>query len=182
MINAVTEPSLNDDVPKAEVATRNRFQDLSATDICSPENVKALNAWGANVRITSSGMQSQRKKNKMIVAKSDKDMDRAMDTISALPTYKKGLIKAARKVMIHNKIELDNHEILAMIDSGSFTHAANAEKTLPFHKIKPPRIRDLRRKAETACGGILEVKGSIDVDGEVDGQKLGINFKHMDVN
>ena len=59
-----------------------------------------------------------------------------------------------------------------MIDSGSFLHAANAHDTFPMHEIKP----------QTACGGILEIEGTVDVDAEADGNKIGIKFNHMQVN
>ena len=79
-------------------------------------------------------------------------------------------------------MELESDEVLAMIDSGAFTHAVNAERHLPGHPIKPPTARELRRRGETACGGILEIKGSVEVDAEADGQKISLKFLDMDVN
>ena len=80
------------------------------------------------------------------------------------------------------KIECDNDEILAMIDSGSFTHAADADAHLPGHEVLPPGPRELRRKAETACGGILDIKGLVNVEAEANGHNLSIKFSHMNVN
>ena len=69
-----------------------------------------------------------------------------------------------------------------MIDSGSFLHAANATEVFPLHKINPPGHRERRRKAETACGGILDILGKVDVDADVEGHKVGVRFNHNHVN
>ena len=118
----------------------------------------------------------------MVIVKSEKDMDKIMGRMAALPTDRKGLSKAAKKVIKHKDVQLENDEFLAMLDSGSFLHAINAAEVLPLHKISPPGPRERRRKAETACGGILDILGTVDVDANVDGHKVGIRFNHMNVN
>ena len=109
-------------------------------------------------------------------------MEKVAHTIAALPTDKKSLSKMEKRILTSKKIEVENDEILAMIDSGSFTHAINAAKNLPLHRVTPPGARERRRKAETACGGILEIKGTVELEAEVDGHTLGIKFHDMDVN
>lgn len=78
-------------------------------------------------------------------------------------------------------IECDNDEILAMIDSVSFTHAVDAEVHLPGLGILPPGPRERRCTAETARGGILEIKGVVKVNAEVNGHALDLKFCHMNV-
>ena len=80
------------------------------------------------------------------------------------------------------RVECDNDEVLAMIDSGSFTHAINADVHLPGNEVSPPGPKEKKRRAETACGGLLDIKGTVRVGAEVNGHELNIKFCHMDVN
>ena len=118
----------------------------------------------------------------MVIAKSEKDMDKVMVRMAALPTDRKSLSKAAKRMMKNKEIQLENNEFLAMLDSGSFLHAINASEVLPLHSISPPGPRERRRKAETACGGILDILGTVNVEAEVDGHKVQVKFNHMNVN
>ena len=78
----------------------------------------------------------------MVSVKSERDMDKIMGRMAALPTDRKGLTKAAKRVMKHKEIQLENDEFLAMLDSGSFLHAVNATEVLPLQKINPPGPRE----------------------------------------
>ena len=118
----------------------------------------------------------------MVIVKSERDKDKIVGKMAALPTDRKGPTKAAKRVIKHKEIHLENDEFLAMLDSGSFLHAVNASEVLPLHKINPPGPRERRRQAETACGGILEILGTVDFDAEVDGHQVGVRFNHMNVN
>ena len=69
-----------------------------------------------------------------------------------------------------------------MLDSGPFTRAMDAEQTLPLHKISPPGPRENRRKAETACGGILDILGTLIVEAQTSGHDINVKFNHMKVN
>ena len=71
-----------------------------------------------------------------IVIQSEKDMKlheaAVMKLMAALPSNPKKLQRAARRI---GSIELEEDEILAMVDSGSFLHAINAETDLPGHAM-----------------------------------------------
>ena len=99
----------------------------------------------------------------MVVVRNEKDIEKIAGKIAALPSDRKGLSKLEKKMIKDLKTDCKNNEFLAMLDSGSFTHAMDAEQTLPLHKINPPGPRELRRKAETACGGVLDILGTVNV-------------------
>lgn len=103
-------------------------------------------------------------------------MNKALDAIAALPQEKKGIAKAYKKV---SESELQEDGILAMIGSGSFEHAADAEADLADHPVIPPSPH--AQEAETACGGILKNLGNVKVEAEADGHIIGINFANMKV-
>ena len=161
----------------------NKFQHLDSKTKITDDDVKALNSW-AKIYVAKLGeSQADRKKRgRMVIVKSERGMDKIMGKMAALPTDRKGLTKDAKRVTKHKEIQLENDEFLAMLDSGSFLHAVNADEVLPLHKINPPGPRERRQKAETACGGILEILGTVDVDAEVDGHKVGVGLNHMNVN
>ena len=112
----------------------------------------------------------------IVVLQNDKDISKNNDLITALPQGKKGIAKAFKKVA---DIQLEEDEILAMIDSGSFEHAADAEEEFPDHFVTPPSPG--AQEAETACGGILKNLGTVKVEAEANGHAIGIKFVNMKV-
>ena len=74
---------------------------------------------------------------KEIVIRTEKDAKHASQIMAALLTDRKELLKKIKKV---RNIECGPGEMICMIDSGSFTHAINARKHLPKHKIFAARI------------------------------------------
>ena len=117
-----------------------------------------------------------------IVIQSEKDMKMheaaVMKLMAALPSNPKKLQRAARRI---GSIELEDDEILAMVDSGSFLHAINAEVDLPGHAIEAIEGKDKARSAETACGAILKRLGIVRTAGLVDGETVNVKWNHMKV-
>ena len=89
----------------------------------------------------------------------------------------KHVAKTARKIAT---MEIEHDEILAMVDSGSFLHAIDADQDLPNHPIEPLERAD-RRSAETACGAVLKRLGTVRTEGLVDGEKANVRWIHMKV-
>ena len=109
---------------------------------------------------------------------SDKDIRKAQEIAPALPEDRKGFLKAVKKV---SKIECKSDEIVAIMDTGSFTHALNARELLPDHQIEEVDDEMKDKVAETACGGILKVLGSVTVHGMAGDKSVQIRFNDMDV-
>ena len=188
----ITPPASN------HVCTLGRFAGLEEHQEYDPKVIESLNNWAHTVKVekdvrkpkktssrtldkldrTANYVNSNQKPdvNNVVIMHTDKDVNKALDVIAALPQDKKGIAKAYKKV---SEIELQEDEILAMIDSGSFEHAADAEAELPDHPVIPPSPH--AQEAETACGGILKNLGSVKVEAEADGHTIGINFVNMKV-
>ena len=117
-----------------------------------------------------------------IVIRSEKDMKKheaaVMKLMAALPSNPKKLAKKARKI---GNLELEDDEILAMVDSGSFLHAIDAELDLPGHSIEALDGKDRAKSAETACGAVLKRLGTVRTEGYVDGEKVNVKWNHMKV-
>ena len=177
-ISAITHAAKKDQCPVA-----NQFQAFNNESNLDQETVDSLNSWANSVKTTKHEPQTIRKiRSKLVVVKTMKDLDKLDGKMAALSLDNKSLSRSVKKILKNMRVECENDEVLAMIDSGSFTHAANAEVHLPGHEILPPGPKEKRRKAETACGGLLDIKGLVDVEAEVNGHSLGIKFCHMDVN
>ena len=108
----------------------------------------------------------------------DKDLAKAQQIASPLPADKKGFLRSVKKV---NNIECAEDEIVAIMDTGSFTHAVNARKHLPGHVVEAVDDEMKGKVAETACGGILKVLGSLTVHGVVGETAVKVRFNDMDV-
>ena len=160
----------------------NRFSELSDGSSIDDEAVQSLNSWATAVNAHPESQGDRKRRSKMVVVRSEKDVEKLMCKMAALPLDRKGLSKTEKKIIQNQKIECENDEIIAMLDSGSFTHAMDAEQTLPLHKIAAPGPRENRRKAETACGGILKILGTLVVDAKVSGHDISVKLNHMKVN
>ena len=170
--------------PKKSAATDSKL-DRTANYINGPKKIKDE----PNNSVTES-KQSQRapvptvkvNDEPTIVIQSEKDMKlheaAVMKLMAALPSNPKKLQKAARRI---GSIELEEDEILAMVDSGSFLHAINAEADLPGHAIEAVEGKDKARSAETACGAILKRLGIVRTAGLVDGETVNVKWNHMKV-
>ena len=109
-----------------------------------------------------------------------KDAAKASGIMAALPVSKKAACKAI-KIMIAG-IKLEETESLAIVDTGSFVHALNAEKDLPNHKIEWHSEEEANKYlAETACGGILKRLGTVHTQGLIGDTAVDIVWNHMKV-
>ena len=114
-----------------------------------------------------------------ILVRDEKDLKKITGMMAALPTNRKELAKKFKKIP---KIKLEEDEILAMVDSGSFVHAADAEIEFPEHPIEWFSEEESNRGvAETACGGILRRLGSVTTTGKVCDVNVNIQWNHMKV-
>ena len=163
---------------KDQYPTSNKFDVLS----CESDH-DVMDSLGSWAKIKSTEPQSVRKlKSKMCAIKEVKDIRKLEGKLASMSLDGGRLSRSVERVLKEMRIECDNNELLVMMDSGSFTHAINAETHLPGHEILPPSPKESRRKAETACGGILNIKGVVKVAAEVNDHSLDVKFCHMDVN
>ena len=89
------------------------------------------------------------------------------------------MAKAFKKI---SHVDVDEDEMLAIVDSGSFIHAIDDENHLPGHPIEWFSDEESRKgAAETACGGILRRLGLVRCRGTVDGNNVEIQWNHMRV-
>ena len=182
----------------APVCTLGRFTGLDDQQDYDHQTLAALNGW--SVKVTEQKAKPSKKKcpssedaeiakdvkyiegkqkpddGLVKILRTEKDINKALDIIAALPQDKKGIAKAFKKVA---DVQLAEDEILAMIDSGSFENAIDADEDLPDHEVTPPPPNAM--EAETACGGVLKNLGTIRIQAEADGQSIGINFVNMKV-
>ena len=108
-------------------------------------------------------------------------MDKLDPKIAAsLPKDKKALAKISKRLE-NVDLKCGENEILVMVDTGSFTHAIDAEQSLPNHAILPVPTSESHKTAETACGGTLEMKGKVRTTGSVDGTQISMTWSHMHV-
>ena len=194
--------------PKPE--NENRFNCLDgAEQQYDPDTIAALSKWAHNVKLTSRNPKKNKKatgripgssqasssmphcpapppgkgcevKDDPIIIKSSNDLIKYGHLISsALPMERKALAKIAKKI-IGLDAKCGPGEILAMIDTGSFTHALDAEEVLPNHPILPVSKSE-QRTAETACGGTLSVLGKVNTVGTVGDVQVGVTWSHMKV-
>ena len=72
--------------------------------------------------------------------------------------------------------------MIALVDTGSFTHAIDADVELPGHEIESCDPDSPGTSAETAGGGILRKLGSVRTTGLIDDCEVGITWDHMKVS
>ena len=198
-INALTRMRSLPMVPPApKICTVNRFEGLDEKQEYDTAVLSALNSWAHNVRV--SPKQSRRSKPSK---KADEELNEAVDFVNGnetkndeatttkeadvvinhvapvAGTSKVHRARAARKI---GSWELEDGEIVAIVDSGSFTHAINAETELPDHEVEPFDSDTPGSAAETAGGGILKKLGTVRTTSIIDGSQVQITWDHMKVN
>ena len=102
-----------------------------------------------------------------VIIRKDKDVDKATAMMLALPTHRKAIARIIKKLP---KPPSGRDEINVLMDSGSFTHALDADIELPGWLIEPPDQSMADKVAETACSGHLKATGAVTILGTVDGQ------------
>ena len=106
------------------------------------------------------------------------NVDEISGVMAPLPSNKKGMTKAVRKL---DNIHLDEDERLVMVDTGAFCHAVDAEVEFPQHSIEPLKTSEMGKDAESACGGIMRRLGKIRTEGTVEGMQLNVRWNVMKV-
>lgn len=104
-------------------------------------------------------------------------MRRARRIAAAVPQDKREQSKIFRKI---RRVNVGPDGILAMIDTGSSAHATNARKHLPQYSIEAVDEEMRGKAADTACGGILKVPGSVTVSATADGMPVRVRLNDKD--
>ena len=99
---------------------------------------------------------------------------------AALPSDRKSMAKISKRLEGMD-MTCGPDEILVLIDTGSFTHAINADTHLPKHKILPVPKSEAHKVAETACGGTLKMLGKVRTQGTVGNTRIAMTWSHMEV-
>ena len=187
------------ELPTNPVNAVNRFSVDVPEQEYDADMMQSLNNWAAKVHVkphkkkkTSAVAKEIAKdcqyiqsavKAEGLTVKNDKDISKAEHLIKPLPYGRKEIAKVAKK--LNNNIHLEADEMLVMIDSGSFTHAADCDRESALQAlsqfIKAPTPAEQAEIAETACGGILKKLGTLKVNALVDGETVAIKFDHRRV-
>ena len=179
--------------PAPKICTFNKFSGLDVHQEYDSSVLESLNAWAHNVRVAP-------KKCRKPVAQDNK-LDRTVNYITggkkcgpearnteeivvtqmsaAAPTSKINAARAARTI---GSWDLADGEILAIFDTGSFTHAIDADVELPDHDVEECDPDIPGSSAETAGGGIIQKLGTVKTTSVIDGTQVGITWDHMKVS
>ena len=99
--------------------------------------------------------------------------------IQALPSDRKSMTKVINRVSKH--VQLAPDERLVMVDSGSFTHAIDADVDLPGHTVTPIGPNEKSGDGESACGHVMKRTGRVKTHGTVAGKSLMVRWNVMKV-
>ena len=113
-----------------------------------------------------------------IIINNEKDIDQIAPMITPLPAERKKINKILQKVA---EINLLPGERLCLVDSGSFTHAIDAEEDLPEFDVIPLKDSQLGRDGESASGEIMKRLGKVKTEGTVEGMPLALTWDVMKV-
>ena len=171
----------------------NKFSGLDMQQDYDPDVLKSLNAWAHNVKVAP---KKARK-----AAQSSSKLDRTVNYINggkkcgpeprsqedivvgqmaaAAPSSKINAARAARTI---GNWELEDGEILAIFDTGSFTHAIDADVELPDHEVQECDADSPGTSAETAGGDVIRKLGTVHTESIIDDSKVGIIWDHMKVS
>ena len=79
------------------------------------------------------------------------------------------------------EIQLEPGERLCLVDSGSFTHAIDADEELPEFEILPLRENQQGKDGESASGDVMKRLGRVKTKGSVHGMPLDLTWDVMKV-
>ena len=201
-VNALRRSALPRVTPKPlPICTVNRFKGLEFMGLdnqqeCDPAVLSTLNEWAHKVRVASkkpSKTKLDRTANYINGHKrpesstpstssgprTDKETDVIVRQIQSTAPSKASSVRAARKIGSWN---LEEGEMIALVDTGSFTHAIDAETELPDHAIEACDPDAPGTSAETAGGGILKKLGVVKTKGLIDDSEVEITWDHMKVS
>ena len=167
-------------------AHRNSFADLSDGDESEEDLDDSIMESFANFahKVKMAPAKKLKKKKGSIKIASLKDLD--LQIASNPQAFKseslnsKRLQRSLRRTPMD--IQLDDDEILALIDTGSSIHAADADIHFPeYSKLVRKPASQKSPKATTAGGHKLANLGKFVVSAETNGQQVSIPFNHMKV-
>ena len=200
-VKALTRTSLPRVTQKPlPICTVNRFTGLNDRQEYDPDALSALNSWAHKVKVASK--RTSRKKNdpkldrtvnyiqgnkrpdksKPSISKgprSDKETDVILKQLPSTAPCTANSVRVARKI---GSWELEDGEMLALVNTGSFTHAIDADVELPDHEIEACDPDTPGTSAETAGGGILKKLGVVKTRGLIDDAEVEITWDHMKVS
>ena len=198
-IKALTRIPRNRSAPEPpKMCSVNKFEGLDEQQEYDPEVLAALNTWAHNVRVapkrdrkvkqspthqskldrTVNYINSHKKPN--IKNRTDKEIDVIVNQIAAATRSSKAShARAARRI---GSWELEDGEIVAIVDTGSFTHAIDADVELPDHNVDLCDPDAPGSSAETAGGDVIKKLGIVHTKGIIDGNAVEITWDHMKVS
>jgi septum formation topological specificity factor MinE len=192
-------PRTTVDVQPSHICGVNRFQGLDTSQSYDAEMLASLNSWAHNVRVKATKSPKSRsaedcaldkmskfvsssqkaKSQPIVVVQNDREVDKASNLIQALPNDRKSLTKVVNRVSKH--VQLAPDERLVMVDSGSFTHAIDADVDLPGHTVTPIGPNERAGDGESACGHVMKRTGRVKTNGTVAGKSLVVKWNVMKV-
>ena len=188
-----------------KICAINRFTGLDDQQEYDPDVLAALNNWAHNVKVstkkpkkskvsgtidakldrTANYVTSNKKPNDIISdvivkPRSEKETDAIVSRITAaLPSNTIATARAARKI---GNWDLEEGEMIALVDTGSFTHAVDADVEFPDHEVVPCDPDAPGTAAEAADGGILKKLGTVRTTGVIDGVDVEVVWDHRKVS
>ena len=174
--------------PSNDFTHPNAFADLAdEEDDLSDDFIKQFQGWAGtnNVRVAPTKVKSAPLMSENIHIASLKELDDKMHSdqrLTALPTNTKKLQRAIRKLSAIN-FDLADDEVLALVDTGSSIHAADADLHFGEYAshVRKPKGASITNAATTAGGHRLENLGKFVVNATTNGQDIKIPFNHMKV-
>ena len=168
-------------LPQApQICVMNKFAalELDGPQEYDAEALECLNSWAHKVR--RAPKKARKLKDEIVAEKAtNKSVRSEEDKLQQACIASSTCPRAARKV---GKWNLKNDEIVAIFDTGSFTHAIDAEKFLPDFEVEACDSDAPGSSAETAGGGVLRRLGTVRTPTDIDGVNVDIKWDHMRVN
>ena len=166
----------------------NAFADLAdEEDDLSDDFIEQFKGWAGarNVKVVQTKAKAATGMSEHIHIASLKELDDKMysdQRLTALPTNTKKLRRALKKLSAIN-FDLDDDEVLALVDTGSSIHAADADMHFGEYasQVRKPKGASVTAAATTAGGHRLENLGKFVVNATTNGHDIKIPFNHMKV-
>ena len=167
--------------PGLDFTHPNPFDELAEDDL----DEEAIQNFQAFAQMARSGSSTGSSTSKTIHIASLEDLDAKMASepkLAALPSNTRRLQRRIQKLEAQ-QVHLEDDEMLALVDTGSNIHAADADVHFPMYANTVRSTPASRRgHTATAAGGQkLQNLGKFVVHGNADGQDLRIPFNHMKV-
>jgi hypothetical protein len=166
--------------PKASKTLSTEAREIDKLANFVPKAPKTLSKEDREIDKLANFVSSKKKpSHDIVIVHSEKELDKASNLISPLPTDRKGIHKIVKRFDGHIKLAPD--ERLVMVDSGSFCHAIDAEVELPEHELIKISKDEGKGDGESACGSIMRRLGKVKTQGSVEGVSLNVLWNAMKV-